>query len=245
MKGVKASSERSTSAGRKPRPGQGAKRARPGVAARQRPASARPGVAASASVAAPAAVTGADPRSAVEATVSGLGYELVDLERAGRGLLRVMIDRLPGRAYAEPGDAVTVGDCEQVTRQLQYALEVEGVDYSRLEVSSPGLDRPLRREADYERFAGQAINLNLREPFAGRKHYQGVLGKTEGGWQIVFSDGKAEQVLGFGLDEVREARLVPVLDFKGRKQAEAAQPAPAQARTQAAPAAEVDGEVSR
>ena len=91
---------------------------------------------------------------AVESTVTGLGYELVDCERSSQGLLRVYIDRLPGGAYDLPGEFITVDDCEKVTRQLQYALEVGNVDYSRLEVSSPGLDRPLRTAAHFERFAG-------------------------------------------------------------------------------------------
>ena len=90
--------------------------------------------------------------------------------------------------------------------------------YERLEVSSPGLDRPLRTEAHFERFAGQAVNITLKQPFQGRKAYKGVLGHGDAaGWTLVFDDGKGEQVLGFALDEVREARLVPVLDFKGRK----------------------------
>ena len=158
-------------------------------------------------------------REAVEQTVTGMGYELVDVERAARGLLRVSIDRIPGRAYPTgESESVTVDDCEQVTRQLQYALEVEGVDYARLEVSSPGLDRPLRTEADYERFAGCEISLTLKLPFQGRKVWKGVLGRGEDGrWQVLFQDGKTEQVLGFGFDEVREARLVPVVDFKGRR----------------------------
>ncbi|MBL8340048.1 MAG: ribosome maturation factor RimP [Rubrivivax sp.] len=168
-----------------------------------------------------------DWRVAVRGTVEGLRYELVDVERAPRGLLRVTIDRLAGQAYAEPGDAVTVGDCEAVTRQLQYALEVDGVDYARLEVSSPGLDRPLRTVADYERFAGQRVQLTLRLPYQGRKHFQGVLGRAGEGWQMVFEEGKAEHVLSFALDEVREARLVPVVDFKGRKAAGASGGAPA------------------
>ena len=133
---------------------------------------------------------------------------------------------------------MTVEDCEKVTRQLQYALEVEGLDYARLEVSSPGLDRPLKRLADYERFAGQAVQLVLKQPFKGRKNWQGVLtadealdeavapdaGAVEAAgsarqprWNLVFKDGKAEQALSFTLEEVREARLVPVVNFKGRK----------------------------
>lgn len=166
-------------------------------------------------------------REAIAATVSGLGYELVDVERGQRGLLRITIDRIPGRGYAVPGDAVTVEDCEAVTRQLQYALEVEGLDYARLEVSSPGLDRPLKTEADFQRFAGAAVHVTLKAPFQGRKVWQGVLGAAEGGgWQLVFSEGKsAEQVLGLQFDEVREARLVPVLNFKGRRVADDARPA--------------------
>jgi ribosome maturation factor RimP len=195
-------------------------------------------------------------QTAIAATVEGLGYELVDIERAQRGLLRVTIDRVPGRAYDPRGgmvtdpaetpsaavaakgggsEFVTVEDCEKVTRQLQFALEVEGLDYARLEVSSPGLDRPLKREADYLRFNGLAVQLVLKLPFKGRKNWQGVLQRSadlqpaaepqaaagaippEPAWALVFKDGKTEQVLHFAFDEVREARLVPVVNFKGRK----------------------------
>jgi ribosome maturation factor RimP len=176
-------------------------------------------------------------RDAIEQTVTGLGYDLVDVERSGRGLLRVYIDRIAGRTYAS-GDSefVTVDDCEQVTRQLQYALEVDAVDYERLEVSSPGLDRPLKRDADYERFAGQEVSLTLKLLFQGRKVWKGRLQQAEGGgWSLVFKDGKdtknskaPEQVLAFTLDEVREARLVPVVDFKGRRSPKAA-PTPTEA----------------
>jgi ribosome maturation factor RimP len=159
----------------------------------------------------------------VEATVTGLGYDLVAIERAPRGLLRVTLDRVPGQTYPSgDGEFITVDDCEQVTRQLQYVLEVAGVDYARLEVSSPGLDRPLRREADFRRFAGQAVDVTLKQPFQGRKAWRGVLAEApaEAGAPAGFSlhvvDGKTEQLLGFTLDEVREARLVPVVDFKGR-----------------------------
>lgn len=159
-----------------------------------------------------------DWRSTIEQTVTGLGFDLVDIERSGRGLLRVFIDRIPGRAYASGDEFITVDDCEQVTRQLQYVLEVESVAYERLEVSSPGLDRPLKRAADYERFAGQEISVTLKLPFQGRKVWRGVLSRGEGeGWNLEMNDGKADQSLAFTLDEVREARLVPVVDFKGRR----------------------------
>jgi ribosome maturation factor RimP len=174
-------------------------------------------------------------REAINVTVAGLGYELVEVDRAPKGLLRITIDRVPGRGYPrrhsdeaefgvlDMGEFITVDDCEQVTRQLQYALEVEGLEYARLEVSSPGLDRPLKSEEHMQRFVGHAINVILKMPFQGRKNWQGVLGAAEGEpgtWQLVFKDGKAEQVFGFKFDEVREARLVPVVDFKGRKAAQ-------------------------
>lgn len=155
--------------------------------------------------------------STIERTVTGLGYELVDVERSAAGLLRVTIDRVPGARYpGSEGEAVTVDDCERVTRQLQHVLEVEAVAYQRLEVSSPGLDRPLKRAADYERFAGQEVNVTLKQAFQGRKNYRGRLLASPDGWRLALGGEQAEQALDFQLDEVREARLVPVIDFKGR-----------------------------
>ncbi len=175
-------------------------------------------------------------REAIDATVAGLGYELVDVEREQRGLLRVTIDRVPGRTYPVAADSefVTVEDCEQVTRQLQYVLQVEGLDYARLEVSSPGLDRLLRSDADLVRFQGHAVSISLKLPFEGRKSWQGVLGRDglsdatglpagddqqDSAWQLIFEDRGTARALGFRMQEVREARLVPVVDFKGRKSA--------------------------
>lgn len=151
----------------------------------------------------------------VEQTVTGFGYDLVECERSAQGLLRVYIDRIPGRVYETgPGESITVDDCEKVTRQLQYVLEVEACDYSRLEVSSPGLDRPLKKPADFARFAGSEIEITLKLMFQGRKKYRGVLESEGEAWRLIFNDGKQDQVLGFTLDEIREARLVPVVDFK-------------------------------
>ncbi|MEP6721757.1 MAG: ribosome maturation factor RimP [Variovorax sp.] len=183
----------------------------------------------------------------VEQTVAGLGYDLVEIERSAGGLLRVTID-LPwngpnSEAVAgAPEPFVTVEDCEKVTRQLQFALEVDGAEYKRLEVSSPGIDRPLRHEKDFERFVGEVIDLTLKAPMgaaagtlvsATRKKFRGTLERAEsGGWQIVWSDAPAPkpgqkvskkrepaplQALGFALDELRDARLAPIVDFKGRK----------------------------
>lgn len=172
--------------------------------------------------------------------VQGLGFDLVETERSAGGLLRVTIDHpwSPGMAADR---SITVDDCERVTRQLQYALEVEGVDYRRLEVSSPGIDRPLRHAQDFERFEGQVVDLALKEPIgaaasgqvnANRKKFRGTLRRAEGGgWQIVWRDEPAvkpgqrvsakrapapKQALGFTLDELQSARLAPVVDFKGR-----------------------------
>jgi ribosome maturation factor RimP len=161
-------------------------------------------------------------QQAIERTVTGLGYELVDLERTGGGLLRVTIDRTAGKSYLTgPSEFVLVEDCEAVTRQLQYVLEVENCNYSRLEVSSPGLDRALKREADYARFAGSAVDLTLKLPLGGRRKFKGVLLAREGGgWRLAMepaAKGHPEQALDFVFDEVREARLVPVVNFKGRQ----------------------------
>jgi ribosome maturation factor RimP len=150
----------------------------------------------------------------VEHTVAALGYDFVECERSAGGLLRVFIDRL---ANDPRGEFITVDDCEKVTRQLQYVLEVENVDYQRLEVSSPGLDRPLRKPSDFQRFAGQEVEITLKLAFQNRKKYRGVLEPKDQGWRLIFVDGEQEQALDFSLDEVREARLVPVIDFKGRR----------------------------
>lgn len=182
----------------------------------------------------------------VEQIVIGLGYDLVEIERSAGGLLRITID-LPWVAPAADAPAplldqfVTVEDCEKVTRQLQFALEVDGVEYKRLEVSSPGIDRPLRHEQDFVRFEGSVIDITLKAPMgaaaagqvsANRKKFRGTLERAEsGGWQIVWRDEPAVkpgqkvskkrvpaplQALGFTLDELRDARLAPIVDFKGR-----------------------------
>ena len=173
-------------------------------------------------------------------TVTGLGYELVDVERTKGGLLRVTID-FPHIAGTE--QFINAEDCEKVTRQLVFVLEVEGAAYARLEVSSPGIDRPLRTEIDFERFVGELIDLTLKQPVgaaaagttvsANQKKFRGTLEKAESAdWQIVWSDEPEVkpgqkvskkripaplQALGFTLDEIATARLAPVVDFKGRK----------------------------
>jgi ribosome maturation factor RimP len=154
----------------------------------------------------------------VDKTVDGLGYELVDVERAPRGLLRITIDQPAG---VEGG--ISVADCEKVTRQLQFVFEVEGIDYARLEVGSPGVDRPLRKPADFERFAGERVSVVLREPMpgapGGRKKYAGVLAKPAGdGSYAIEYDGKEGPLeMRFTLAEVAEVKLAPELSFKPKQ----------------------------
>ncbi|CAH2786051.1 MAG: Bacterial ribosome SSU maturation protein RimP [uncultured Caballeronia sp.] len=147
----------------------------------------------------------------IETTVSGLGCELVDIERARGGLLRISIDRPAG---------IAIKDCEKVTRQLQYLFEVENIDYSRLEVGSPGLDRPLKKLADFERFAGSEVAITLKKPLDGRKSYRGILHAPDGesiGLKFEGKDGSAA-MLDFTLADLDKARLVPKVDFRSRKQ---------------------------
>ena len=189
-------------------------------------------------------------QAAVERTVTALGYELVETERSAGGLLRVTMDKLPGDPA---GEFITVDDCEKVTRQLQHVLEVEACDYKRLEVSSPGLDRPLKKPADFARFAGEQVEITLKLAFQGRKKYRGELQAQGNGWRLLLAPDAAPgkpgarparrtepapvQVMDFSLDELREARLVPVVDFKGRRLADA----PEAAALQAGTVGEVDG----
>jgi ribosome maturation factor RimP len=184
-------------------------------------------------------------------TVTGLGYDLVEIERSAGGLLRITIDLpwVPGAPALTEAQLVNVQDCEKVTRQLQFALEVEGVEYRRLEVSSPGIDRPLRHQADFERFVGEWVDITLKAPLgkevtaaatggttvnANRKKFRGRLERplaSDGSWQITWQDEPVAkpgqkiskkkapaplQVLGFKLDEIKDARLASIVDFNGK-----------------------------
>jgi len=133
----------------------------------------------------------------VETTVSGLGYEFVDMERAGRGLLRVFIDKPEG---------ISVDDCQAVSNQLTRLFLVENVDYDRLEVSSPGLDRLLKKEADFVRFTGQKVQIKLRFPMTGRKNFSGVIGAVSDGILQLDVDGN---FVAIELSNMDKARLVP------------------------------------
>ena len=183
----------------------------------------------------------------VERTVGGLGYQLVDVERLGGGLLRVSLD-------AESG--IGLEDCERVSRQLSHLFAVEQVDYQRLEVSSPGLDRRLRRVEDFARFEGKEINVQLFAPSAaagGRKRLRGRLLQLDDGvgeerLQLQWVGDEAEAnaakgdrrsqkprtraqapaaVIEIRLADIDKARLVPELDFRPARKAGATEGAEA------------------
>jgi len=131
-----------------------------------------------------------------------MGFELVDVQLSGGGrLVRLFIDK--------PG-GITVEDCATVSRHLARVFAVEGVDYERLEVSSPGLDRPLRKLGDFARFAGQKVEVRMRTPdAAGRRRFVGVLRGAGDGQVSMELEG--HQQVALALDDVERARLVPEL----------------------------------
>ncbi len=140
----------------------------------------------------------------IEKTVVGLGFEVVDVEQSPRGrVLRVFIDK------PEKEGGIDVDDCALVSNQLSRVLAVEDIDYDRLEISSPGLDRVLKKQADFERFAGSEINLRLRLPMNGRRNFNGILhGMRDGKVHLTIDTGEVE--LEFG--NIDKARLVPKFD---------------------------------
>ncbi|HSJ81852.1 MAG: ribosome maturation factor RimP [Betaproteobacteria bacterium HGW-Betaproteobacteria-17] len=133
----------------------------------------------------------------LEPVLAELGYELVTLERAGRGLLRIFIDKPEG---------ITIEDCAKVSNHLTHLFAVENIDYDRLEVSSPGIDRPLVRPQDYVRFAGEQVMLKLRVPMDNRRRLGGQLVGLEENVVKLIVDGTEVSV---DLRNVDAARLNP------------------------------------
>ena len=119
------------------------------------------------------------------------------LSLAAGGVLRVYIDRPEG---------ITMEDCELVSRQLSHALAVDDLDYRRLEVSSPGLDRPLKKPADFERFSGQDVQVRLAMPIANQRNYAGVLQGLKDG-VVTLETEKGSMEIPF--EDIEKARLVP------------------------------------
>jgi len=145
-----------------------------------------------------------DLNALLETTVVGLGYELVDIEMSPRGrTIRIFID-LPGKE-----NGVDVDDCALVSNQLSRLLDVENVDYDRLEISSPGLDRVVKKPEDFQRFVGHEIQIKLRIPQGGRRNFQGeLMGLTDGkvGLRLEKDDVELE------FTNIEKARLVPRFD---------------------------------
>jgi len=142
----------------------------------------------------------------LEQTAAGLGYELADFNLSnGNRLLQVFIDR-EHEGSTDPNGGITLEDCQRMSNQLQRVLEVEGVRYDRLEVSSPGLDRRLRRAKDFARFAGHEADVRLKVQVNGRRRLVGILGDVVGE-QFQVDIGGVRYVA--DLANVERARLVP------------------------------------
>ena len=145
-------------------------------------------------------------RQQAELILQGLGVELLEVRQVvdhGRSVIRIVIDREGG---------IKVGDCELVSRELGTPLDVAGLipDRTFLEVSSPGLNRPLVKEADFQRFAGQKVWIRTRDPIDGRRNFKGTLQGIEQQQISVLIDGQAFQV---PYREIDRAQLV----YEGEK----------------------------
>lgn len=149
-------------------------------------------------------MTSDELESLLEPEITRMGYELVDLEMhiAGRGsVLRVFIDA---------PDGVTVDDCADVSRRVSALLDVEDPipgEYN-LEVSSPGLDRPLRRDSHFVKYAGSEIRVRMQKGFVGRRRVKGRLVGLENDEIVIVADGEEVRL---PRGKVESARLVPEL----------------------------------
>jgi len=135
-----------------------------------------------------------DVRLLLENTLPGLGYEMVDLELTPGGGFRLFIDKQGG---------VTVEDCANVSNHLTRLFMVEEVDYERLEVSSPGLDRPLKKEADFVRFVGQQAKIKTRMPIELQKKFLGRLAGFEDGCVKLEVEGRIVVIPFANIDKAR------------------------------------------
>ena len=131
--------------------------------------------------------------------LAGIGYELIEVEQSAPGkLLRVFVDKKDG--------GITIDDCVAISNHLNRLLTVEGIDYSRLEISSPGLDRPLKKESDFIRFAGKSVKIKLRIALQGQKNFIGIIREINDGMLELEVEGR---ILHIKLDNLDKARLVP------------------------------------
>ncbi len=141
--------------------------------------------------------------SLVEPIVEGMGYEVVDIEfkpHPTNGLLRIYIDKPEG---------ILLEDCEVVSRQISSMLDVEDPipGQFNLEISSPGMDRPLRKVDDFERFKGEVVKIKLTVPtLEGQRNFTGKLMGLKDQDVIIEMDGETHYL---PLDSIDKARLVP------------------------------------
>jgi ribosome maturation factor RimP len=153
--------------------------------------------------------------SVIEPVVNGLGYELVLLEFAPSrrmGTLRLYIDFLPSEAAG--GDAaaeIQIEDCERVSREVAATLDVEDPIPSayRLEVSSPGLDRPLVSADHFRRFAGEKVRIDMLVPVGGQKRFRGILRGTDTEGRVVMLETETAQQVSLPLADIERARVIP------------------------------------
>lgn len=147
------------------------------------------------------AVTAKELEHLIEPAVMALGYELLGCELFHQGrysLLRVYIDQERG---------ISIDDCERASRQISALLDVEDpiVGAYNLEVSSPGAERPLFKEAHYQRFVGSIIAIRLRVAQEGRRNFKGILREIAAGKVTIIVDGKP---FVFSILEIEKANLV-------------------------------------
>lgn len=156
-----------------------------------------------------------DIKQLTEQALAGLDLELVELERAAGGLLVVTVDKPQG---------ITIKDCEDASRLLSRVYEVENIDYKRLEVSSPGVDRPLKTLRDFNRFTGERVQVRLRQAVENQKVFTGELAAehevtdpADKAFTLACKiDDKHDMQLQFAFADVEKAKLDPVLNFKGK-----------------------------
>lgn len=139
----------------------------------------------------------------LEKTLPPMGYDLVDWEMSPKGrYVRVFIDKPKG---------VSVEDCARVSRQLTRLFAVENVDFDRLEVSSPGLDRPLRKAEDFLRFQGEEAEFRLANPVENVRRMKGVLQGVADGAVLVET---AQGMKTVPLADIDRARLIPRIEWR-------------------------------
>ena len=145
-----------------------------------------------------------DIQNILETTLPGLGYELVDYERTPQGTLRVFIDKEGG---------ITIEDCATVSNHLSRVFTVENIDYINLEISSPGLDRPLKKPADFVRFSGSLVKLKTRLSADGQKNFIGRIQSFDEAAQILVLAEENGKTISIPLGDIDKARLKPEFKF--------------------------------